>query len=114
MTTTSKPAGEARERPRPSHHPESYGAAAKVTRKSAGAAPTFDRETKRLMTVASEGPKGGMISNPWVRHWAGLGPAPSAPTVVPPPPAAHPQKKAAGGAHQRASGEGPRRTKAPK
>jgi hypothetical protein len=113
MTTTKKPAGEARERPRPSHRPESHSAAAKATRKSAGAAPTFDRESKRLMTVASEGPRGGMISNPWVRHWAGLGPAPTAPAAVPPP-AAHPQKKAAGGVNQRASGEGPTRRKAPK
>jgi hypothetical protein len=112
MTTTKKPAGEARERPRPSPHPESRGAGAKVTRKSVGPAPIFDREAKRL-TVAGEAPSGGMISNPWVKHWSGKGPAPTAPAAVSPA-AAHPQKKAAGGAHQRPSGEGPTRRKAPK
>ncbi len=111
MTTTRKPAGEARERARPSPHPESHGVSANVTRKNVGAAPIFDREAKRL-TVASEAPR-GMISNPWVKHWSGAGPAPTAPAVVSSP-AAHPQKKAAGGAHQRASGEGPTRRKAPK
>jgi hypothetical protein len=101
MTMTKKPAGEARERPRPPQHPESHGPGAKVMRKNVGAAPTFDREAKRL-TVASEAPKGGMMSNPWVRHWAGLGPAPTAPAAVSSP-AAHPKKKA-GGQHRRAGG----------
>jgi hypothetical protein len=110
MTTTRKPAGEARERPRPSPHPESHGAGAHVVRKSVGAAPVFDAEAKRLKS-ADEAPR-GMISNPWVKHWSGLGPAPNAPADVAAQPA-HPQKKAAG-AHQRASGENNTRKKAPK
>jgi hypothetical protein len=111
MTITKKPAGEARERPRPSPHPESYGVGANVMRKSVGAAPVFDREAKRLI-VTSDAPK-GMISNPWVKHWSGAGPAPTAPAALSPP-AARAQKKAAGGAQKRASRESPTRRKAPK
>ena len=111
MTMTRKPAGEARERPRPSPHPESHGVGANVIRKGVGAAPTFDREAKRL-AAASDAPR-GMISNPWVKHWSGTGPAPTAPVAVAPA-AAHTQTKAAGGGHQRASGKGTKRKKAPK
>jgi hypothetical protein len=111
MTMTRKPAGEARERPRLPQQLEGHGVGANVIRKSVGAAPVFDREAKRL-AVASEAPK-GMISNPWVKHWSGAGPAPTAPAAVSPP-AVHPQKKAAGSGHQRASTDSPKRRGAPK
>jgi hypothetical protein len=110
MTQTRKPAGEARERPRPSPHPESHGGA-NVVRKSVGAAPVFDRDAKR-MTVADAAPR-GMISNPWVKHWSGAGPAPPEPAGVLTP-AAHPRAKAAGAGHQGASDERPKRGKATK
>jgi hypothetical protein len=111
VTMMRKPAGEARERPRPAPQVESLGVGANVIRKSVGAAPVFDRDARRL-AVAGETPR-GMISNPWVKHWSGAGPAPIAPAAVSPP-AAHPQKKAAGGGHQRASAESPKRKGAPK
>jgi hypothetical protein len=109
MTTKKKPAGEARERPRPSPHPESHSAGAKVVRKNVGAAPIFDTASKRL-TTTTEAPRGGMISNPWVKHWSGRGPVPTAPAAISTPAATHPQKRAAGG-HQRPSGENSARVK---
>jgi hypothetical protein len=108
MTITKKAAGEARERPRPSPHPESHSASANVVRKNVGAAPIFDAVSKRL-TATSEAPR-GMISNPWVKHWSGRGPAPTAPAAISTPAAGHPQKRAAGG-HQRSSGENSARVK---
>jgi len=111
MTVMRKPAGEARERPRPSSHPESHGAGDNVVRKSVGAAPVFDHGARR-MAPAPEAPR-GMISNPWVKHWSGAGPPPTAPAAVSTP-AAHPQTKAAGAVRQNASGEGPKRGKATK
>jgi hypothetical protein len=78
-------------------------------RKSAGAAPIFDKESKRLL-AASEAPR-GMISNPWVRHWVGEGPAPAEPTAALPS-ATHPHEKAAGNAPQRKRGKRATRKKA--
>jgi hypothetical protein len=39
-------------------------------------APSFDAELKQLTSRADQ--HKGMISNPWVKHWAGAGPAPTA------------------------------------
>jgi hypothetical protein len=105
MTITRKAAGEARERPRPSPHPEAHSAGANVVRKNVGAAPIFDTASNRL-TTTSEAHR-GMISNPWVKHWSGRGPAPTAPTApatISTPAEAQPQKRAAGG-YQRSSGK---------
>ena len=97
MTMTRKPAGEARERPRPPHRtdPHPHGHGPDVIRKSAGAAPVFDAATAHRS--AREAPK-GMISNPWVRFWSGAGPAPIA-QAARHAPAAHAQKKGAGEGH---------------
>ncbi len=78
-----------------------------VVRKSVGAAPVFDAEAKRLK-VAAEAPR-GMISNPWVKHWTGAGPAPVAPAEAAPQ-----QTTKAAGAGHRAAGENKARKKAPK
>jgi hypothetical protein len=96
MTVTKKPAGEARERPRPAHRtdPHHPGHGPDIVRKSVGAAPVFDAETRRI-APAGEAPR-GMISNPWVRFWSGAGPAPIAQAAAGRAPAVHGQKKAAG------------------
>jgi len=109
MTMTRKPAGEARDRPRPSPRPESHGLVADVVRKSVGAAPVFDAEAKRLK-VAADAPR-GMISNPWVKHWTGAGPAPVAPAEAAPQ-QTQPMTKAAGAGHS--AGENKARKKARK
>jgi hypothetical protein len=109
MTVTRRPAGEARERPRPAVRAEKQ-AAAGVIRKNVGAAPVFDAGAKQPRAAAKpagETPTRGMISNPWVKHWSGQAPPPSVP-VHTPPPLAQPQKKAAG-AHHRSAGESPGR-----
>jgi hypothetical protein len=110
MTMTRKPAGEARDRPRPPPQPESHGLAPGVVRKNVGAAPVFDAEAKRLK-IAADAPR-GMISNPWVKHWTGAGPAPVAPAEAAPQ-QTQPKTKAAGAGH-RAAGENKARKKAPK
>jgi hypothetical protein len=112
MTVTKKPAGEARERPRPVHRtdPHHHGHGPDIIRKSVGTAPVFDAATKRL-APAGEAPR-GMISNPWVRFWSGAGPAPVAQTVARPAAAAHAQKKDSGegrGASSKGGKEGQRK-----
>ncbi|MBV9286832.1 MAG: hypothetical protein JO288_03250 [Hyphomicrobiales bacterium] len=106
MTVTRRPAGEARERPRPAASAEKQSSAGGVMRKNVGAAPVFDAGAKQLRAAAkpaSETPTRGMISNPWVKHWSGQAPPPTLPAQTAAPPA-RPQKKAAG-AHQRSAGE---------
>ena len=76
MTILKKSAGEARERPRPMTQPEAVASAPTHMAKAVGPAPSFDHSAKKLAPRA-EAPK-GMISNPWVKHWAGSGAAPSA------------------------------------
>jgi hypothetical protein len=78
MAHTSKDAGEARQRPRPSAAAGQAPVGALTGRASiarpAGTAP---------VSAAGGAPAGaevrhkGMISNPWVKHWAGAGPAPT-------------------------------------
>jgi hypothetical protein len=108
MTVTRKPAGEARDPPRPTPQAEHRGLAAGAVRKNVGAAPVFDAEAKSLK-VAADAPR-GMISNPWVRHWTGAGPPPGEPSAAQ---QAQPTAKAAGAGH-RAAGENKARKKAPK
>ena len=52
MTVTRRPAGEARERPRPAVVAEKPAAAGGVIRKNVGAAPVFDAATKQLRAAA--------------------------------------------------------------
>ena len=75
MTSMRKGAGEARERPRPMVSANPKTTEAKPLAKPAGMAPVFDAQMKQLKPSA--GPHKGMISNPWVKHWAGAGPAPT-------------------------------------
>jgi len=84
MANISKPAGMAGERPHAPHHEaEARAGGAAVVRKAVGAAPSFDRAAGRMIgaherSEGAEEPVRGMGSNPWVRHWAGRGPAPTA------------------------------------
>jgi len=106
MTVTKRPAGEARERPRPTASAEKQAAAGGVIRKNVGAAPVFDAGAKQIRAAAKpagETPTRGMISNPWVKHWSGQAPPPSVPAQAAAQ-LAQPRKKSAG-AHQRGSGE---------
>ena len=81
MRMTRKPAGVARERPRPALSAESAAVIGGVMRKNAGPAPVLDVATKRIRaaTMANEGAPRGMISNPWVKHWSGTAAPPHAP-----------------------------------
>ena len=113
MTVTRRPAGEARERQRAALSAQSQAVGAGVVRKNVGAAPVFDAGAKTLKaakTASGAAPK-GMISNPWVKHWSGAAPPPSAPARAAAPPA-KPHKKAAG-AHHASGGESHRRGKGP-
>ena len=77
MAIEKKAAGEARQRPRPvqgEHQKAPLSGEAKPHARPAGIAPTFD--VQAMQTVARAGPHKGMISNPWVKHWSGQGPAP--------------------------------------
>jgi hypothetical protein len=77
MAIEKKAAGEARQRPRPAPAPYQkapLSGEAKPHARPAGIAPTFDVQARQ--TVARGGPHKGMISNPWVKHWSGQGPAP--------------------------------------
>jgi hypothetical protein len=82
MATTRKDAGEARERPKASVavavHPKADPRMPSA--RPAGIAPAFDAVTLQLTPRA--GPHKGMISNPWVKHWAGAGPPPMSKPVV--------------------------------
>ena len=113
-TIISKPAGEARERPRPAAHAQAFaggaGGGGEPMRKSVGAAPRFDAASQS-MAAAAEAPR-GMISNPWVKHWAGVAAAPTTAAAAPVPAAAREARPA--GAHREAKGEGRNnRTKKP-
>lgn len=79
MGDTKKDAGEARQRPRAVAAPREAGlgvpsGAAPIAR-PAGIAPVS--AAGRAPAPADDAHK-GMISNPWVKHWGGAGPAPTA------------------------------------
>lgn len=100
MANARRDAGAARQRPGP---PDTVRAPARpgapVTR-PAGPAPVYDAAGAQLTDRAGQ-PK-GMHSNPWVAHWTGRAPAPTADDVAAAPAtpdAAPPQ--AAGGADPR-------------
>jgi hypothetical protein len=77
MAIEKKGAGEARQGPRPLHvapHKAPSGEQGRPISRAAGIAPTFDAQAMRIASRA--GSHKGMISNPWVKHWSGSGPAP--------------------------------------
>ncbi|MEA2780057.1 MAG: hypothetical protein QOK29_1601 [Rhodospirillaceae bacterium] len=72
---TKKDAGEARERPKPQVAAHTKTGGTTPLARPAGIAPVFDAATSQLTPRA--GSHKGMISNPWVKHWTGAGPAPT-------------------------------------
>jgi hypothetical protein len=77
MAIEKKAAGEALQRPLPApatDHKTPLSGEAKPHARPAGIAPTFDAQA--MQTVERAAPHKGMISNPWVKHWSGQGPAP--------------------------------------
>ena len=77
MAIEKKAAGEAKQRLRPApatYHKTPLSGEAKPDTRPAGIAPTFD--VQAMQTVERAAPHKGMISNPWVKHWSGHGPAP--------------------------------------
>lgn len=106
MAIEKKGAGEARQGPRPLHvmHPKApSGEQGRPISRAAGIAPTFDAQAMRIASRA--GTHKGMISNPWVKHWSGSGPAPEM-REMPLAPGAHaPHAQAASKASSKASGK---------
>ena len=77
MAIEKKAAGEALQRPRPApatYHKMPLSGEAMPDTRPAGIAPTFD--VQAMQTVERAAAHKGMISNPWVKHWSGQGPAP--------------------------------------
>lgn len=77
MAIEKKDMGEARQGPRPlhvAHRKAPSGEQGRPISRAAGIAPTFDAQAMRVASRA--GSHKGMISNPWVKHWSGSGPAP--------------------------------------
>jgi hypothetical protein len=74
MANAKKDAGEARQRPRPRTPIVPQATVGAPTARPAGIAPAF---AAGAAPGAVEGAHKGMITNPWVKHWAGVGPAPT-------------------------------------
>lgn len=90
MSNPRKDAGQARQRPRqPANQQQAATRGAGPAARPAGTAPAFDPEAAQLAPRGTA-PK-GMISNPWVRNWAGATPGQS------PRPAPDPEPRAGTG-----------------